>query len=46
MLIYFQKGLYLVNTSITVCQVNNEPLCDLTSKSTVDQLILKVNIVD
>lgn len=46
MLIYFQKGLYLVNTSIGICYVNDEPLCDLTSNSTVDQVIIWVSIMD
>jgi hypothetical protein len=46
MLIYFQQGLYLVNTSIGICYVNDEPLCDLKSNSTVDQVVIRVRIMD
>jgi hypothetical protein len=46
LLIYFQKSLYLVNTSIAICYVNDEPLCDLTSNSSAEQIVIRVNVLD
>jgi hypothetical protein len=46
MLLYLQKGMYLVNTSVVVCYVNDEPGCDFKSNSTSDQIVVKVNVID
>ena len=35
-----------MNTSIAICYVNDEPLCDLTSNSSADQIVIRVKILD
>jgi hypothetical protein len=46
MLVYFKKGFYLVNASIGICYLNDEPTCDLTSNSTQDQIVMRLTITD
>ena len=35
-----------MNTSIAICYVNDEPLCDLTSNSSAGQIVIRVKILD